>query len=180
MANDISIEVKGLSQALANLNEISKRIRNNVTRKATREATKIIAAAIKSQTYKAPIDRRTGLLERSQGMSVTIKGDVITGKVKMRRVNVGNTSAFAKSFRAKATRKRAIKQVYSAFYWRFLEKGTKARVTKKGADRGRVPVQPFVLPAFGSSYSSALSAFQRVFTSETVAAARSLPKGVKT
>jgi HK97 gp10 family phage protein len=170
------MRVVGIAQAVKNLADMSDAIVNRVTRKSVRAATRVIANQIKSTTYGGGRHRITGLLQRSQAISVSSKGDIITGKVVMRPVDVsGNTKIARLVRRTKSAKINRAGQI-AAFYWRFLEKGTATRQTASGANRGAVPAMPWVVPAFDATDNAAVDAFAKMFNSETEREAAQLTK----
>ncbi len=53
-----------------------------------------------------------------------------------------------------------------AFYGRFLDRGTKQRVRKKGGRTGRVDAKPFLVPAFDQRRGIAIQEAHRVLAAE--------------
>lgn len=174
-----TIRVLGLEQAKRNLQTLSDKLQNSIVRAAMRQAANVFLKATRAGTYGGGRMQRTGLLLRSQSVSSGKRGDVISAKVRMREVNVGGTSAFAKGVRSA----RGIKQLsrtvtrrgktttkpvsMRAFYWWFLEKGTK-----------RIAPRPWVVPAFQAHSGGALDAFGESLTRRLEDEANKLPKGV--
>lgn len=169
--------VLGIEQAVANFKQMSDAIQNRITRKAVRAATRTIAQAVKAATYKGGRTQRTGLLVRSQAISVSKRADVIVGKLVMRPVDVTGKSKVAQRVRRSKKAKLNNATEMAAFYWRFLERGTTKRTTKTGKNRGRVPAMPWVEPAFDASAGVALDRFSEIFNREIEDEARKLPKG---
>ncbi|HKV17354.1 MAG TPA: HK97-gp10 family putative phage morphogenesis protein [Reyranella sp.] len=171
--------VVGISKAVANLKQLGDAIASRVTRKAVRAATRVIMLQVKRTTYSGDRDRRTGLLGRSLSMTVSAKqGKAIVGKVVMRPVDVTGKSKVAQNVRRARKAKLGNATQMTAFYWRFLEKGTKTRATQSGANRGRVMPSPWVVPAFDAKSGEAIDVFAKIFNRETDAEARKLDKGV--
>lgn len=175
MAKNPGIRVLGISQAVANLRTMADALQVRVTRKAVRAATTVILKQIKATTYNAPRDRRTGLLGRSLGLTIsTRKAGWVVGKIIMRPVDVTGKSRVAQHVRRLKKAKLGNATEMAAYYWRFLEKGTKKRSTKGGANRGSVPAMPWVVPAFDAKSTEALDVFSKVFNRETEAEAKKL------
>ena len=170
------MRIVGIAKAVANLRSMADAVEKRVARKAVRAATKIIAAAVKSTTYGGPRHRITGLLVRSQAISVSSKANVITGKIIMRPVDVSGNTKVARLVRHHRKAKLNNATEMAAFYWRFLEKGTAQRSTKSGANRGAVPAMPWVVPAFDATDNAAIDQFAKVFNAETEREAAQLTK----
>lgn len=170
------IKVLGIAQAVATLRELGNVVMKRVTRKSVRAATKLIQRQVKSTTYSGDRQRRTGLLGRSLAITVSSKGggDSIVGKIVMRPVSVTGKSKVAQNVRRSKKAKLNNATEMAAFYWRFLEKGTKQRQTQSGANRGSVSPRPWVEPAFDSKATQAIDAFASVFNRETEDEARKL------
>lgn len=176
----IYIRPLGIAQTVQNLQQLSKRLQNNIMRQAIRAATNVIAKPIKGGTYGAGRQKITGLLQRSQTVSVSMKGDQIDGRVRMRDVDVAGNSKVARlvrhhrSFRSGKTPK-----AMRAYYWWFLEKGTQPRRTSGGASRGSVTARPWVVPTFDAYDNAALDAFSQVLSKRVDEESANLPKGVR-
>jgi len=170
------MRVVGIAKAVKNLKDMGDAIEKRVARKAVRAATKIIAAAVKGTTYGGPRHKITGLLQRSQGISVSSKGNIITGKIIMRPVDVSGNTKVARLVRHHRKAKANNVTEMAAFYWRFLEKGTNRRTTASGANRGAVPAMPWVVPAFDATDNAAVDQFAKVFNAETEREAAQLTK----
>jgi len=168
-------QVLGIAQAVKNLQEMSRAIQTRVTRKAVRSATGLILKAVRGDTYKGDRTRRTGLLLRSLAMTVSTKRrDVIVGKIVMRPVSVTGKSRVAQRVRSSKKAKLGNATEMAAFYWRFLERGTKPRTTKGGANRGAVAASPWVEPAFDRTSGTAIDAFAKRFNREVEEEAKKL------
>lgn len=173
------MRVVGIAKAVENLRLMGDAITKRVTRKAVRQATRVIMLQIKQTTYSGDRQRRTGLLGRSIGMAVSTKlRGFVVGKVVARPVDVTGKSKVAQAVRRARKAKLNNATETTAFYWRFLEKGTKARSTQGGANRGSVSPRPWVVPAFNARSSEAIDVFAKIFNRETEAEARKLDKGV--
>jgi len=171
----MTARVLGIADCVRNLKKLGDTVMTRVTRKAVRSATAVILRQVRRTTYSGDRDRRTGLLKASLGMSVSAKSaGLIVGKVVMRPVDVTGKSRVAQNVRRKRKAKQNNATEMAAFYWRFLERGTKKRTTKGGANRGSVNPSPWIEPAFDSTNAEALDKFKQVFERETEAEARKL------
>lgn len=180
MADDI--RVLGLAQVVKNLQTLSEALQKKIMRRAVRAAAVPYAKEVKATTYGGKRHRRTGLLIASQSISTGTKGDDVIAKVRMRDVNIAKDNKIGRAVRgARSLVPGAAKtpEKYRAFYWRFLEYGTKQRRTKSGADRGAVGESKWVRPAFDSKSDEAINAFRLRLASDLEAEAAKLPKGVK-
>lgn len=171
-----TVRVLGVAQAVKILRELGDKVAKRVTRKAIRASTRIIMREVKRTTYSGGRERRTGLLGRSLAMTVSSKGggDRIVGKIVMRPVDVTGKSKVAQHVRRSRKAKLGNATEMAAFYWRFLEKGTKARQTQSGANRGHVSPRPWVVAAFDAKSGAAIDAFAAIFNREIEDEARKL------
>ena len=130
-----SIEVKGLSQALQNLHQLSADVQLKLSRDALREASWAIAKAIRAATY-TTFNKITGAVQ--SGFSVQVanqqhKANELDAYVVEYQQGIAGTSAAAMAFRKAviAHRRRRSRQPIQlaqvAFWWRFLEFGTQPR-----------------------------------------------------
>lgn len=165
-----------IEEAVKNLETMKDRLQKNIVRQALRASLKVIAAPIKAGTYAGPRHRITGLLLRSQAISVVSKADVISAKLRMREVNVSGAGKLARLVQARRPNKTP--QKTRAFYWWFLERGTAQRRTTSGASRGIGPRLEWVVPAFDQNSQAALDAFQQVLGKRVDEESANLPKGV--
>jgi hypothetical protein len=113
------------------------------------------------------------LLGAGLAIAVSKKHDVIVGKVVERPVDLASGGRVARMVRGTTSAKDSA----SAYYWRFLEKGTAERHTTSGASRGSISARPWVVPAFDDSADDALDKFAAVLNAETEAEARKLNAG---
>jgi HK97 gp10 family phage protein len=172
------IRVLGVSQAVKNLQTLSTRLQSNIVRQATRAAVNTIASAVKAKTYGAGRQKQTGLLLRSQRVSVSKQQDEITGRLRMKKIDVSGKSRLARAVRKRRgidPKGKGTQQ--AAFYWLFLEKGTKERTTRGGAKRGAVPASPWVNPTFDERADSAIEAFRKVLSERVTQECAQLPTG---
>lgn len=173
------LRVLGIQQAVKNLREMQFAITKRVTRQAVRAATLEISRAVKQGAYGPSRKKITGLLQRSIGMVVSTKQrDRVVGKVIARPVDITARTKVAQAVRG-ARKFKASATETTAFYWRFLEKGTGPRTTQGGANRGSLSARPWVVPTFNSRVSAALDVFTSVFNAKTDEEARKLSTGVR-
>jgi HK97 gp10 family phage protein len=163
----IKVRPLGIAQAVKNLETLSQGLQSNITRAAVRRATNVIGRAIKATTYSAGRKQITGLLLRSQSVAVSKKGEIITGSVRMRDVNITSNSRVARLVRKHRSVKAGTTKT-RAFYWWFLEKGTQ-----------RIKARPWVIPAFDATSATAIDAFAETLRNRVDAETAKLPKGVK-
>lgn len=190
------MEVKGLKQALANLNAIgSDAVRTDIGRKALRDGLLVINRAVKGATY-TTFNRVTGFTRAGFGVRVAIKpkGTVLNSVIVQYPQSIAGTSAGQKLVRQHYTPKakgRKQSTFNVAFWWRFLEFGTKGRRTArtpKSARTGRmargkgskasqralarytaakgqgdIAARPWVGPAFQRTRDDATDEFSKVF-----------------
>jgi HK97 gp10 family phage protein len=131
-----AIEVKGLSQALANLEKLSKDVQLKLPRDALRDASWVIANAIRSTTYNT-FSKLTGAIQSGFSVQVAQQPHTPTeldAYVVQYQQAIGGTSPATILFRnaVLSHRRRGrsrkpidVRQV--AFWWRFLEFGTQPR-----------------------------------------------------
>ena len=129
------IEIKGLSQALANLQQLSKDVQLKLSRDALREASWTIAKAVRGATY-TTFHRLTGAIQSGFSVQVAQQPHTATeldAYVVQYQQGIIGTSAAAMAFRKAviAHRRRRSRQPIQlqqvAFWWRFLEFGTQPR-----------------------------------------------------
>lgn len=168
------LKLIGVDQARRTLEEMSLAVQKRITRKAVRASLDPIYKKIKGSAYGGDRQKRTGLLQRSIGTSTSTKmAGLVTGKVLARNVKITGKTKVAQLVRAKRRPKANVTE-YRAFYWRFLEKGTKKRQTSGGANRGSIGASPWVEPSFDATAGTALERFREVFNRETDIEARKL------
>lgn len=129
------IEVKGLAQALQNLQQLTKDVQLKLSRDALRDASWVIANAVRAATY-TTFNKISGAVQR--GFSVQVAHEPHTSTeldayVVEYQQGITGTSAAALAFRKAVIahrRKRSrqpIQLQQVAFWWRFLEFGTQPR-----------------------------------------------------
>lgn len=176
LAGYTGIRVLGLQQAARNLATLSDKLQNSIVRQAARQAVNVMARQVKSTTYGGDRHQRTGLLLKSQTVSTRVTGGEVSARVKMRDVNIASNSKIARAVRSRRSfSKGKPPDKFRAFYWWFLEHGTKTRRTSHGADRGAVGARPWVVPAFDAKVGAALDAFQKTLTDRLDEESRKLP-----
>ena len=134
---------------------------------------------IKATTYGAGRTRRTGLLLAAQGMSAKVTSNEISVWVSMHGTDVAAAGTSGGRPRLQAFMPSNQKARHTPFYWWFLERGTKERVTKTThASRGFVSSRKWVEPAFDAKGDEAIAAFADTVARELEKACATLPKGV--
>jgi hypothetical protein len=174
------LRVLGLAQVRKNLESLSDALQKDIVKAGERAAIKVFAAAVARTTYSADRQQRTGLLLASQRISVRRRGDVIGAKLYMGKV--GYTGTFAARHLVAGTRRRKtsgedVKKT-TGFYWWFLERGTKQRRTKRGANRGALAARAWVGPAFEARGDEAIEAFSKTVATMVDQACAQLPPSV--
>jgi HK97 gp10 family phage protein len=185
------IEVKGLSQCLKNMAALGELIETKITREALREQAWVIAKAIRGATYKNFV-RRTGAIR--SGVGVIVQRDQHDQKLKAYAVEypqniAGAETPFTSLVRKRLAQKRSRKvdTTYVAFWWRFLEFGTRPRrgartpkwkkpsrsqsASAKRAksfaafaaapSRGAIKARNFMRPAFNASANASITEFRK-------------------
>lgn len=172
----VVVEVKGLKQALANLERLPELIAENAVKKASRAGGNELLRAVRGNILQG-LTERTGLLRKGLAVSVGRGrgGNRITAYVKELEVKTAGTSARARAARGAAFRARKgggmVAKRFGAFYWRFLELGTADR---KG--HGALRATGNVGAAFTSSAGSAIDTFRRVLLQNVQTEVSKLPK----
>lgn len=205
-----SIEVKGLSQALANLRQLKEDVQLKLSRVALRDASWVIATAVRQATY-TTFHRLTGAIK--SGFSVQVARerhglDELDAYVVEYQQSIAGTSAAAMAFRSHVLRSRRrsrsrkpIELNQVAFWWRFLEFGTKPRrgartpsFVRRGKagrtsrqfkqvaafhaspSRGGIQGRSWVRPAFSGSAQTAIETFRDSLLRELEQQTDQLPK----
>jgi len=176
---NVDIQLRGIEQSKRNLLTLSTKIQKSIVRAAIRQMANVFLRQTRTTTYGAGRQQRTGLLLRSQSVSTNAKAGEVTAKIRMRDVNVSGSTPIARRVRAgRSFAKAKPPLAMRAFYWSFLEFGTKQRATNKGANRGVVTPRAWVVPAFDAKAFEAIDAFTKRFADGVEQACRELPKGV--
>lgn len=163
----ITVRPVGIAQAAKNLETLSRLLQTSIVRASVRSAINVIAKPIKTKTYSQDRHRITGLLMASQAVGVTKNGQVITGRLRMRDVNIASQSRVAKLVRTHRRFAGPPPQKYRAFYWWFLERGTRRGLTAR----------PWVVPTFDATSTAALDDFSIVLRTRLDSETANLPKG---
>ena len=202
-----AIELRGLREAAENLRKIGKVAATELSRDALRDGALVVNRAVKAATY-TTFQRRTGFIKAGFGVRVAkeLKGDVLRAWIVQYEQSLAGGSAEKKAQRAAylpAAKGRKQSFYNLAFWWRFLEFGTKGRRnarTSKGAriskktgllnlrtrrakarydaakSLGDIAPRPWVRPAFGGSAAGAIETFDRSFRRRLSAEIDNLPK----
>jgi len=190
-----SITVKGLKEARANLDKLSKETGVKITRAALLSAALIINREIKAATY-STFTRRTGRIKAGFGVRVgkEPKDDVLSAVV-VEYPREQSSGPLLKAVRDKAERNAV------AYWWRFLEFGTSGRRAAKtpkhqrqgrvargikqqraeaaynaARSRGDLAARPWVRPAFRGSVQQAVEQFSKSFRENTDKEVKALQK----
>jgi hypothetical protein len=136
-----TFKVVGLKQAAENLlNLASGELRTKIARDASRAAAWVVGDAVKDATY-TKFERQTGFIKQGIGVRVAtgVRGDVLNAVVAEVKQYAGAFNPMAALFRksghaapkgkGKSARDPSLSQV--AFWWRFLEFGTRERHKKR-------------------------------------------------
>jgi hypothetical protein len=133
----VSVKVSGLRQAAENLMEIgSGETRTRIARDASRAASWVVADDVKAATY-STFNRVSGWIKSGIGVRVAtgVRDNVLNAVVAELPQYAGSFNPMAKLFRAhhpgKAHSRKQPSLAQVAFYWRFLEFGTKERHAKR-------------------------------------------------
>lgn len=168
----VTVHVEGLKATAQNLLTMSTRIQRNVGRTALRAAANVLVRKIKSDsgsTYKTI----TGMIRKgfSAGVGKVQPGDVQYASVFQRKQMISTKTAKGRIAARKLTRpgKSAPPKKATAYWWRFLEFGTRAR------KRGRVMARPWVEPAASAVAGQAVEAFRDNMAKRVDEETKSLP-----
>lgn len=201
-----AVEVRGLREAAKNLEAIGKAGALALSRDALRDGARVLVRVIKAATY-TTFQRRTGLVQSGFGTRIAqqLKSEVLLGFVVQFPQSLAGGSAQKKAQRAAylpAAKGRKQSFYNLAFWWRFLEFGTKGRRAAKtpafhragrlarGARQQKalarysasktvtdLAPRPWVRPAFGGSAPGSIQAFEKSFRTRIETAVNNLPKG---
>ena len=179
MPDAVEVRVLGIEQCLANLSTLDDALQKKIIRLAALAAGRVFLQQIQSTTYAADRVRRTGLLLAAQGMSAKVTANDVSVWVSMHGTDVASGGMSGGRPRLQAFMPSNTKARHTPFYWWFLERGTKKRVTKTThASRGFVSSRQWVEPAFDAKGDSAIAAFADTVARELEKACASLPQGV--
>lgn len=153
----VTVKVEGLRATAQNLLVFNQRIQKNIGRTALRAAANTLGKRIKADsgtTYKSI----TGMVKRgfSTGIAKVQPGEIQYASVYQRKQNISTKTAAGKLAAHKLTRrgKAAPPKKALAYWWRFLEFGTKPR------KRGSGPPLPWIEPAAKAVAGQAVEAFR--------------------
>ena len=164
------IKVEGLRAVGENLMEMSRRIQNNISRVSLRAAARVLTIAIKAKsgtTYKP----ETGLVKRgfSAGVARTkTSGTMQYASVFQRQQKIPTKTAAGRVAAAKFAKRNsrgAVPEKALAYWWRFLEGGTKRGLTAR----------PWIRPAVSAASGEAVEAFRDTMKKRIDQEANSLP-----
>lgn len=186
MARDlVTVDVKGLQQALDNLKKLPDIIADKIVRKASRAGGAVLLKATRARIYTG-LQKRTGLMGFGLGLNVGMarSKNRVTAYIKEREIKTAGVTSTAIAARASAWKKRKsgstrIAPRFGAFYWRFLELGVAQRRTASGANRGALAATGNVRAAFTSASGSAIDTFRQIVIADTESEVSKLPKGGK-
>jgi hypothetical protein len=179
-----TIQIFGTQQTIANLKTLDDALQNKIIRLGALAAGRVFLQQIQATTYGAGRTRRTGLLLAAQGMSAKVTSGEVSVWVSMHGTDVaggGEAPGFSGGRpRLQAFMPSNTKARHTPFYWWFLERGTKERVTKTThARRGFVSSRQWVEPAFDAKGDSAIAAFADTVARELEKACANLPQGAR-
>jgi HK97 gp10 family phage protein len=147
MAFKIKGEIRGLADLIRKLDVLKPALAKKYLRKAMRTATSIANKAAKTNVATGP--DATGQTKRSLGTKVKVYPSVVVVGVVEPRAGF---TAVRPGGQTHDPRKTA----------HLLERGTKLRRTKAGANRGAMPARPFLLPAFTANEGRIVQVFEAV------------------
>ena len=182
MADGVGVRVLGIGQCLANLRTLDDALQTKIVRLAALAAGRVFLQQIQATTYSASRRRRTGLLLAAQGMSAKVTSGEVSVWVSMHGTDVAGEAPGMSGGRPRlqAFMPSNTKARHTPFYWWFLERGTKERVTKTThARRGFVSSRKWVEPAFDAKGDSAIAAFADTVARELEKACATLPQGAR-
>jgi hypothetical protein len=200
-----TVQVSGLSEARTNMLKLKASVQAEILNAALRDMGWELARPMRGQTYSTFI-RRTGAIQH--GLSVAVERDAKSNQLKAWVVEYPQSIAGAETPFKALVRKhmagshaRKVSTTSTAFWWRFLEKGTgerksvrTPRATKVPSQRagtrsakawgrwtaasshGRLVPRPWLAPAFDSSAQLAIATFRASFLKLVDAATSAMPK----
>lgn len=199
------VEVKGLRQAGENLLALKGMVRLQIGREALKQGALVINSAVKQATY-TTFHRVTGFVQSGFGVRVgqSLKGEVLSAVVVQYPQSMAGTSPMARlvqQHHTPKTRHGSVSLTNVAFYWRFLELGTKGRhaartpaFSREGriarnkrqsralakysasSSLGDISPRPWVGPAFNSTKQAAIDKFAATTRQLTEQAINAMPK----
>ena len=198
-----ALKVTGLKEAIENLDKLDDQVKGEIGRAALLASLLQVNKAVKAATYKT-FNRIDGAIQSGFGVRVgkELKGTVLSAVVvQYPQSMIGNTpmtQAFRRHNTAKG-RKRVISLFQVAYWWRFLEFGTKPRRTartpksmdaktslsrqaraigrwQRASSTGAITARPWVRPAFQSTSQGAVDAFVETMRQRIEESVNSMPK----
>jgi HK97 gp10 family phage protein len=200
------LQVKGLRRTAENLQRLAGKVQLTIAREASRAAMRVIARAAAAATY-TTFERETGATKSGFGTRVAaLRGTTMVSYVVQYPQNISGSSPMAVAYRqhhlasARNKRARKVDLQHVAFWWRFLEFGTKphaqvrkpnwlgkrtARNKREAAGAVRfmsaaivpgIAARPWVRPAFNATGSAAVTTFERELRQGTESEINNLPK----
>lgn len=195
-----TLEVKGLRQAAENLADLEGAVQKEIARDSLRAGALDILAAVKGATYTTFI-KRSGYIKSGFGVRVghDLVGSTLNSFIVQYPQNIAGASAATKLFRASvlksSKRPRSVNLEHVAFYWRFLEFGTRQRRSvrepkgsrtksqqralekfKASHALGAIAARPWVRPAFAATAGQSVEAFAAKMRTEIDAKVSGYPK----
>ena len=126
------VEVTGLKQCLDNMKKLSTDAQREIANNALREACWTIAEAMRAATYTSGFKRITGAIQK--GISVAVQHDPKNDELKAYVVEYPQSVAGAETpFKALVRKRKGLRSRtkidirYTAYWWLFLERGTRQR-----------------------------------------------------
>jgi HK97 gp10 family phage protein len=196
-----SIEVTGLKQCVANLKKLDTDLRREMAGKALREAGWAIAEPMRNATYTTGFKRITGAVQK--GISVAVQAEPKSDELKAYVVEYPQDisgpetpfKALVRKRRARTRKKIDIRQ--TAYWWLFLERGTKPRRAVRSprsakrpgtraaaararweaaASRGGIKPMPWLTPTFNAKAADAINTVRDTIKKLIDAAVSAMPK----
>lgn len=195
----VTMEVKGLSQAIANLNKLTGAVKAEIGRASLAAGLSVIKAAVLGATY-STFAKQTGAIKAGFGIRVghQLKGTVLSAVIVQYPQSIAGQSPMKAAFlrHRQSTRKRAVSLYQVAFWWRFLEFGTgprrsvatpsssghgkrhEARVRRYAgaASRGAIVARSWVRPAAASTAQPSVDQFAATMRERVEQAVKEMPK----
>jgi HK97 gp10 family phage protein len=201
-----ALDVKGLKEAIQNLNTLQGNVKAEIGRDALRAGLLVVNKAVKAATY-TTFRRIDGVIQSGFGVRVgkELKGTVLSAVVVEYPQSLIGHSAMSRAYRRhhSASRKfstgraRKIDLNQVAYWWRFLEFGTQQRRTARtpksmlaktrrqqraisrfnaASSTGSVMARPWVRPAFQGTAQGAVDAFIATMRQRIEDSVNSMPK----
>jgi HK97 gp10 family phage protein len=171
-----TVEVKGLRELGEALKAFPDVLGKKYLRRATFRAAETIAQDAVARANSAP-KYPAAMQQIAKNIAVfKRKSDADTAHyaVGVRRIRL--SSKVKRVLRIMRRAGQPIRIENDTFFWWWFEKGTRSRVTKKGANRGKIEAQPFLRPAFEAQKENALVVFKTDLAEGVMLAARVVSK----